>query len=595
MTTLHKTSGLPVLVPGNPGAPGYWRETRAYGVENGTACTARNVVRNGFRVLSATSTPPAGAQPQFRYTGQADSLGQNIVELSGYIVPVTSRTTRYTCAPTYELLYEREWVAPVPATPDTLRLSGVFGWTGAARSIGSIAGACMLTFRVAAGASGVVCGLSAHYSEVGSAGIRYGFYCSGGSAQVIVAGTRSGATRLFSNASQFAVIRNAGVIRLVLDGYVMAMFAEGADTVGRSLYADASLYAGNDAVFDADLFSIPSTTIAFLLTAVVGRAPAFGAGGVEAASHVFAKAPRLGVVCSVAGDYVRTSAPRLWAAGSEGANRVNGHAPALAMNGFEVGGAPPIAGAAQTTLVTDTAPAFKVGGTESVGVVFSSGPGLTIAAEFSGDYVRASTPELAAGGGEITSYTRGFAPALAAQGFEVAGNEEPTPFVGWVVAYAPPLAVFCVMTETVTAAGPQAPAPGLAVGGSDRSDYVAAAAPALTGGGYLVTGIPGISTMTGFVVLRPSAQEAADASAAAQAGQASRAADLVADELQRLLAAIAAFAATDVHGRRRLIYAVQTDCREALAAALVAFDPGYTVHVSTYPPIIGFGILDVRW
>ena len=108
-------------------------------------------------------------------------------------------------------------------------------------------------------------------------------------------------------------------------------------------------------------------------------------------------------------------------------------------------------------------------------------------------------------------------------------------------------------------------------------------------------GKPSAAAFTGFVCLRPTAAEALAATAAAITAQASAANDLVADELQRLLAAIAAFAATDVHGRRRLIYAVQTDCREALAAALVAFDPGYTVHVSTYPPIIGFGILDVRW
>lgn len=54
-------------------------------------------------------------------------------------------------------------------------------------------------------------------------------------------------------------------------------------------------------------------------------------------------------------------------------------------------------------------------------------------------------------------------------------------------------------------------------------------------------------------------------------------------------------ATADRNGRYSLRYRPTIDCREALAARIVAHDPAYTVTVPDAAPVYGYGSIEISW
>ena len=263
MTTLRKTSGFTEVTPGDPGAPGYYRDVPAAYVESGSQCYASPVTVNAgtFRPLrEGTRNVPAGATLVREAVG-ADSAGNTLYDVTGYYWTDTRVELRVQCLPTYATVYRREWVPPRPPTPASLRIQGSVGWTGGARSIGHLAGDGALSFKIPVGVTGVVCGLSDSDAGAGYREILYGLYCQHGSVQAISRGQLLGSAVSYADTTVLSVARTGGLILYMVGGYVAFATEEISGFSGVDLIADASLYAGNDSVVDAQFSgSVPTFT-----------------------------------------------------------------------------------------------------------------------------------------------------------------------------------------------------------------------------------------------------------------------------------------------------------------------------------------------
>ena len=263
MTTLRKTSGFTEVTPGDPGAPGYYRDVPAAYVESGSQCYASPVTVNAgtFRPLrEGTRNVPAGATLVREAVG-ADSAGDILYHVTGYYWTDTRVELRVQCLPTYATVYRREWVPPRPPTPASLRIQGSVGWTGGARSIGHLAGDGALSFKIPVGVTGVVCGLSDSDAGAGYREILYGLYCQHGSVQAISRGQLLGSAVSYADTTVLSVARTGGLILYMVGGYVAFATEEISGFSGVDLIADASLYAGNDSVVDAQFSgSVPTFT-----------------------------------------------------------------------------------------------------------------------------------------------------------------------------------------------------------------------------------------------------------------------------------------------------------------------------------------------
>lgn len=263
MTTLRKTSGFTEVTPGDPGAPGYYRDVPAAYVESGSQCYASPVTVNAgtFRPLrEGTRNVPAGATLVREAVG-ADSAGNTIYDVTGYYWTDTRVELRVQCLPAYATVYRREWVPPRPPTPASLRIQGSVGWTGGARSIGHLAGDGALSFKIPVGVTGVVCGLSDSDAGAGYREILYGLYCQHGSVQAVSRGQLLGNAVSYADTTVLSVARTGGLILYMVGGYVAFATEEISGFSGVDLIADASLYAGNDSVVDAQFSgSVPTFT-----------------------------------------------------------------------------------------------------------------------------------------------------------------------------------------------------------------------------------------------------------------------------------------------------------------------------------------------
>lgn len=523
MTTLRKTSGFTEVVPGDPGAPGYYRDVPVAYVESGAQCYAQpvTVYANTFRPFSSGSrNVPAGAQVVREVAG-ADAAGNAVYDITGYAWTETRVDQHVVCLPEFAAVYRREWVPPRPPTAASLRILGTIGWNGGARSIGTLAGDGALSFKVPTSASGVVCGLSNSDGGPGYREILYGLYCQHGTAQAIAAGRLLGSAVPYTEGAVLSVARTGGLILYMIGGYVAHATQEAAGFAGIPLIADASLYAGNDAVIDA---------------ALSGTVPTF------------------------------TGA------------------------------------AASNPSVNASMPAFRLLASDVQSWLASPMPAFTLKAGDPDSWLASSMPEFVLQAGDARSYLAATMPAFTLEAGDVAPELLPeyNAAFGWFPEFTLECVDITVERESPPAlAMPAFTLSAVSIGaGSGDGDvaYLAAPMPAFVCAGHATDGgLFGYAAFSAFMVGRPSAAEAARLSEQAERTAQDLASTFVIDELERLLAAIAAFAATDRYGRRRLIYALQTDCRDELAEALTGFDPDYTVRVSPAPPLIGYGILDVRW
>jgi len=295
VTTLRKTSGYTDLIPGDPGAPGYYRDVPTEYVESGAQCYAIpvTVVAGTFRPFNSGSrNVPAGATLAREVVG-ADASGNAIYEVTGYYWTDTRVEHRVQCLPTYATIYRREWVPPVPPTAASIRIIGSVGWTGGAHSIGTLAADGALSFEVPVGTTGVVCGLSDSDGGAGYREILYGLYCQHGSAQAISRGQPLGQPVSYSDGTVLSIARTNGLILYMVGGYVAHATSEAPGFGGIALIADASLYAGNDSVVDAQFSgSIPTITGAVASNpSVTGALPEFRLFAADVDSWLQSQAP----------------------------------------------------------------------------------------------------------------------------------------------------------------------------------------------------------------------------------------------------------------------------------------------------------------
>lgn len=126
-----------------------------------------------------------------------------------------------------------------------LRYSFDSGWTGGADSVLSLDGDGGFRFSIGGAALGIYCGLSHQSLNVLPSEINYAFYCSAGSYTTIP----NDVTGSFTNSTVFTIFRKGYWIFWDVDGVIIDQLK--VNFLPSSLYADASLYATDDAVVGA--------------------------------------------------------------------------------------------------------------------------------------------------------------------------------------------------------------------------------------------------------------------------------------------------------------------------------------------------------
>lgn len=135
----------------------------------------------------------------------------------------------------------------VPGSPARVNQSAVLGWNGGARSIFPMIGSGYYSFRVPAGAIGVVVGLSSRNDSTLPNEPSHAFYVHQGDIDILEYGQQvTTVPRAHDASKRFQIIRSGTEVTYRYDGWIY----KSAIQAGGPQYLDASLYMTGDSVVD---------------------------------------------------------------------------------------------------------------------------------------------------------------------------------------------------------------------------------------------------------------------------------------------------------------------------------------------------------
>lgn len=136
------------------------------------------------------------------------------------------------------------------------RVDHNLGWNAGARSLRSVTDDARATFRARASIVGAICGLNGHEDPVSYNGtsIKFSFYFTRGIAKVMELGVFKSAAFPYTDASVFRIDREGGQVTYWIDDVLR--FTSVVDDSTEPLWLQASLYSGDDEIFDPALEQI---------------------------------------------------------------------------------------------------------------------------------------------------------------------------------------------------------------------------------------------------------------------------------------------------------------------------------------------------
>jgi hypothetical protein len=137
-------------------------------------------------------------------------------------------------------------VPGVPPTPADYNA----GWSGAARSVGTLTADGQFEFSVPQGVVGVVTGFNTEDVGTGYGEIQHGIRCESGVFRVIESGAHRTDGASYTTSSVFTIARTGTLVRYFHEGVLV--YTSTIPSVG-TVFADASLYMGEDKIIDASL------------------------------------------------------------------------------------------------------------------------------------------------------------------------------------------------------------------------------------------------------------------------------------------------------------------------------------------------------
>lgn len=158
----------------------------------------------------------------------------------------------YSCSATTRTVHypEQQYVAPTSAVTAAASQTIIdlnLGWNAGARSIGVLSAAGRIEFKVPQNVIGAAVGLNDTGSDPGYTNIDFSWYFSGGVARVYENGTAMFYSGAYVTGDVFAIERLNGVIKYKKNG--TTVYTSGA-YMALPMFMDASLYAGDDSVYD---------------------------------------------------------------------------------------------------------------------------------------------------------------------------------------------------------------------------------------------------------------------------------------------------------------------------------------------------------
>lgn len=165
----------------------------------------------------------------------------------------------YACRNVTKRVYvpAEQYVPPTPGTPPTpaqFVIDHKIGWTARARSIKRIQNAARATFKVPAGTTGVVVGLSVEFAQAGYQDIACAFYVSNGVASIVERGQLKRTHGVVTADTVFGIEWSGITARYSIDGDVVFSTTEpGRSIGGKLIHLDAALYTGGDRVDEPTL------------------------------------------------------------------------------------------------------------------------------------------------------------------------------------------------------------------------------------------------------------------------------------------------------------------------------------------------------
>lgn len=147
--------------------------------------------------------------------------------------------------------------------PDTYILDSDVGWNAGAISIGLIDQGETYRFSVAGTPAGIVTGISAPEANTGYGyvEIQYAFYIANNLYRVMENGVAKTAATPQTSGMLFSIIRIGSLIRYAVNGVVI--YESTVPAIAETMIVDASIYAGGDAIINAELTDVYIGTVDF--------------------------------------------------------------------------------------------------------------------------------------------------------------------------------------------------------------------------------------------------------------------------------------------------------------------------------------------
>lgn len=154
--------------------------------------------------------------------------------------------------------------------PDTYILDPNEGWNAGAISLGLLDGDATYRFQVPGTVAGVVTGLSdpAFNQGFGYQEIQYAFYISNGGYRIMEGGIDKTAPVASTGTTVYSIIRAGESLYYAVDGTVV--YQSLIPVTSSFVLVDASLYAGGDAIADAEITEVYICTAQVLISSTLG-------------------------------------------------------------------------------------------------------------------------------------------------------------------------------------------------------------------------------------------------------------------------------------------------------------------------------------